>query len=171
MKNIEIKDDFLSNDHLSCLDEIIQGPNKIPWFLLEEQVEGSNDGSFLQHMVYDEDIPRSPIYTPIIESFKNYLRYVSLCRITVNLLLKQETPTVSDFHTDFQHESTISDETRITTAIFYLNTNNGATEIKDGPRIDCVRNRLVMFPTLTPHRAIGQTDVNKRIVLNFNFIK
>ncbi len=171
MKNIEIKDDFLSDVNLARLDEAIQGPNKIPWFLAEEQVEGSNDGCFLQHMVYDEDQPRSPIYTTVIESFKNYLRYLSLCRITVNLLLKQETPSVSDFHTDFQHESTIFDETGITTAVFYLNTNNGATEIKDGPIIDCVRNRLVMFPTPTPHRAIGQTDVNKRIILNLNFMK
>ena len=103
-------------------------------------------------------------FNPIINIFKNYLNYVSLCRINVNLLIRQETPSISAFHTDMASE-------KITTAIFYLNTNNGYTEFKDGNRIDCIRNRLVMFPTNTPHRAIGQTDVATRIVFNFNFIK
>ena len=62
------------------------------------------------------------------------------------------------------------DEDKITTAIFYLNTNNGYTEFEGENRIDCVENRLVMFPAKTRHRAIGQTDVIQRIVLNFNFI-
>jgi hypothetical protein len=52
-----------------------------------------------------------------------------------------------------------------------LNTNNGTTEFKDGTKVDAVKNRLVMFPAITPHRAIGQTDITERIVLNFNFIK
>ena len=59
----------------------------------------------------------------------------------------------------------------MTTAIFYLNTNNGFTEFKDGDIINSVRNRLIMFPANTSHRAVGQSDVNQRIVLNFNFIE
>ena len=42
---------------------------------------------------------------------------------------------------------------------------------EDGNKIDSVRNRLIMFPTPTPHRVIGQTDVSQRIVFNINFIK
>ena len=166
---IEIMDNFLKDIHLTQLDKLIDIP-AFPWFLRKEQVYGADDGCWLRHLIYDENMPASIIYGSVSEIFKDYLKYVSLCRITVNLLLKQETPSISDFHTDFEHDIDISDETKITTAIFYLNTNNGATEFKDGDRIDCVRNRLLMFPTLTPHRAIGQTDVSYRIVLNFNFI-
>ena len=167
---MEVKDNFLDDIHLIQLDKLIDNSN-FPWYLQKEQVKGKDDGCWLSHVIYDRAIPKSTLYDPVSEMFRGYLKYVSLCRITVNLLPRLQPPSISGFHTDFQNNPNILDQTKITTAIFYLNTNNGATELKDGDRIDCVRNRLVMFPTLTPHRAIGQTDVNKRIVLNFNFIK
>ena len=167
---MEVKDNFLDNVHLIQLDELIDNPY-FAWYLQKTQVDfaaptsliGTNDGYWFSHRIYAEDEPTSPSYNPMIEIFKNYFKYISLCRITVNLLFKQETPSISAFHTDFN-------EKKLTTAIFYLSTNNGATEIEGGDRIDCVRNRLIMFPAITPHRAIGQTDVKQRIVLNFNFI-
>ena len=167
---MEVKDNFLDDAHLIQLDELIDNPY-FAWYLQKTQVDfaaptsliGTNDGYWFSHRIYAEYEPTSPSYNPMIEIFKNYLKYISLCRITVNLLFKQETPSISAFHTDFN-------EKKLTTAIFYLNTNNGYTEFKDGNRIDCIRNRLVMFPAIIPHRAIGQTDVKQRIVLNFNFI-
>ena len=157
-----IKDNLLDDIHLAQLDELINSPY-FAWFLQKEQVTGANDGCWFSHRIYDVDEPISSSYKPIIEIFEDYLKYVSLCSITVNLLLRQENPSISDFHRDFNNK-------KITTAIFYLNTNNGYTEFKDGNRIDCVRNRFIMFPVNTSHRVIGQTDVSHRIVLNFNFI-
>tara|TARA_Y100000590_G_scaffold467219_1_gene645420 strand:+ start:1031 stop:1516 length:486 start_codon:yes stop_codon:yes gene_type:complete len=159
-----IKNNLLDDNCLNQLDELVGNPS-FAWYLQEEQVEDANDGCWFSHRIYDIDKPVSFSYVPIMEIFENYLKYVSLCRITVNLLLRQETSSMSVFHTDFQNNS------KITTAIFYLNTNNGATEFEDGDRIDCVRNRLIMFPASTSHRANGQTDVSKRIVFNFNFIE
>ena len=162
MKNeVIIKDNLLDDVHLTQLDELIH--SKCNWFLQKEQTLGKDDGCWFQHIIYVEDMPTSALYEPVIKIFKNHLKYVSLCRITVNLLPRLQPPSISGFHTDFEPR-------RITTAIFYLNTNNGATEIEGGDRIDCVRNRLIMFPANTSHRAIGQTDVTKRIVFNFNFI-
>ena len=163
MKNVEIKDNFLDDMHLIQLDEIVD--NKyFAWYLQKEQNTGYNDGCWLSHLIYNEDEPSSVVYNSVIGIFNNYLKYICLCRIVVNLLLKQDNPSISVFHTDFNVK-------KMTTAIFYLNTNNGYTEFKDGSKIDCVRNRLVMFPATIPHRAIGQTDETKRIVFNFNFIK
>ena len=162
MKNeVIIKDNLLDDVHLTQLDGLIYG--ECNWFLQKEQTTGQDDGSWFQHIIYVEDMPTSALYEPVIKIFMNHLKYVSLCRITVNLLPRLQPPSISGFHTDFEPR-------RITTAIFYLNTNNGATEIEGGDRIDCVRNRLIMFPANTSHRAIGQTDVTKRIVFNFNFI-
>ena len=159
-----IKNNFLDDVHLAQLDALINN-GYFAWYLQKEQASiGSNDGCWFSHRIYGADEPASPSYKPMIEIFKDYLKYVSLCRITVNLLPRQENPSISDFHTDYDGE-------KITTAIFYLNTNNGVTEIKGGDRIDSVRNRLIMFPANTTHRAIGQTDVNQRIVINFNFIE
>jgi len=164
-KEIVKKDNFLSDFHLTKLDELID--HTFPWFLQKEQIAGKNDGCWFSHLMYDQDAPQSPKYETIHKIFSNYLNYISLCRITTNLLFKQDNPSISAFHTDCEY----LDKTKITTAIFYLNTNNGATEFKDGDRIDSVRNRLIMFPNFTLHRAIGQTDANQRVVFNFNFIK
>ena len=167
---MEVKDNFLDDAHLIQLDELIDNPY-FAWYLQKEQVLGADDGCWLRHLIYDENVPQSKLYDPMIVIFKDYLKYISLCRITVNLLLRQETPSISDFHTDFQDDIIILDEKNITTAIFYLNTNNGYTEFEDGTKVDSVENRLVVFPTNTLHRAIGQTDEPTRIVFNFNFIK
>ena len=169
---IEMKDNLLGDIHLTQLDRLIDSPN-FEWYLQKEQVMETADGCLLSHLIYEENVPRSAAFGPITEIFQDYLKYLSLCRITVNLLLKQKNPSISSFHTDFVKAGEPDEKTKskITTAIFYLNTNNGYTEFESGDRIDCVRNRLVMFPTNILHRAIGQTDVNYRIVLNFNFIK
>ena len=161
-----VRDNFLAKGDWTQLDNLVH--NNMPWYLQKEQVIDADDGCWFSHIIYDEDVPKSDLYNPIIKIFKSYLKYVTLCRLNVNLLLKQETPSVSYFHTDLDESI---DKEKITTAIFYLNTNNGATEFKDGERIDSVKNRLAVFPTNTSHRAIGQTDTPERIVLNFNFIK
>ena len=166
------EDDFLNDIHLTQLDELINDTH-FAWYFQKEHVEGADDGCWFSHIIYKANVPRSDLYVPVNEIFKDYLKYVSLLRITVNLLPRQETSciAIADFHTDFQDDPDILDETKITTAIFYLNTNNGYTEFQGGDRIDCVRNRLIEFPSPIPHRAIGQTDVSKRVVFNFNFIK
>ena len=162
-----VRDNFLAKGDWTQLDNLVH--NNMPWYLQKEQVIDADDGRWFSHIIYDEDVPKSDLYNPVIKIFKDYLKYVTLCRVNINLLLRQETPSVSDFHTDCEWD--FEDEEKITTAIFYLNTNNGATEFEGGDRIDSVRNRLVMFPADTFHRAIGQTDTAERIVLNFNFVK
>ena len=162
---MEIKDNFLFKKDLNELDQLVH--NNFPWYFHKEQVTGADDGSWFGHIVYSDDTPKSDLYNPLIKIFKNYINYITLVRIHINLLIRQETPSISDFHTDLDEDL---NKEKITTAIFYLNTNNGFTEFED-QRIESVRNRLVMFPTNTRHRAIGQTDTPERIVFNFNFIK
>ena len=95
---MEIKDNFLVKKDLTQLENLIY--NNFPWYLNKEQVTGADDGCWLSHILYDEDVPKSDLYIPIIKIFKGYLKYVTLCRLNVNLLLRKETPSVSDFHTD-----------------------------------------------------------------------
>ena len=57
------------------------------------------------------------------------------------------------------------------TSIFYINTNNGYTEFEDGTVINSVANRLVSFPLNTKHRMATQTDTQRRIVVNFNYLR
>ena len=57
----------------------------------------------------------------------------------------------------------------ITTAILYLNTNNGYTEFKSGDKVKSVSNRVVVFDSNLKHRTVTCTDQKTRIVINFNY--
>lgn len=161
-----ITDDFLDKKDLDELNKFLMSPS-FPWYLQKEQVTGANDGSWFCHIVYDNDAPKSDLYNLIVKIFKKHLNYLTLIRLNVNLLPKQENPSPSDFHTDLDE---YLNKEKATTSIFYLSTNNGYTEFEDGSTVDSVQNRLVTFPTTTLHRAVGQTDTETRIVLNFNYI-
>jgi hypothetical protein len=52
-----------------------------------------------------------------------------------------------------------------------MNTNNGYTEFEDGTKVESVANRIVTFPSVTKHRAVSQTDEQRRVVINFNYLK
>ena len=58
-----------------------------------------------------------------------------------------------------------------TTAILYLNTNNGYTIFEDGTKVESLANRLVKFPTGTKHSGTSCTDIRNRMVINFNYIE
>ena len=70
------------------------------------------------------------------------------------------------FHRDI--EPPISNAT---TAILYLNTNNGYTVFEDGTKIDSVANTFVSFPSDTKHTGSTCTDTKFRGLINFNYIK
>jgi len=57
-----------------------------------------------------------------------------------------------------------------TTAIFYLTNNNGYSKFEDGTKIESVENRLVTFPSTMKHTGTSCTNVNRRVVLNLNYI-
>jgi hypothetical protein len=159
---MNIIDDFLNLEDLQFLESIIDNPF-FPWFFQKEQVK--DDSPYFCHILYCNDLSQSEFYPKVLGIFKNYIKWISLYRLNVNLSAKINS--ASNFHTDTSGQE---DETKMTSAIFYLNTNNGYTEFEDGSTVDSVRNRFVTFPTNIPHRAVGQTDTDKRIVLNFNYI-
>ena len=63
----------------------------------------------------------------------------------------------------------IEQSVECTTAIYYVNTNNGYTEFEDGSRVESIENRLVTFPSYMKHTGTTCTDQKRRIVINFNY--
>ena len=53
--------------------------------------------------------------------------------------------------------------------IYYLNTNDGYTELEDGTIIDSVQDRMLFFNSKLKHRGVSQLDTKERVVINFNF--
>ena len=54
------------------------------------------------------------------------------------------------------------------TAILYLNTNDGYTLFEDGSQVASVANRLVLFDARRRHTGVSCTDAPERLVLNIN---
>ena len=57
-----------------------------------------------------------------------------------------------------------------TTAIFYLNSNDGYTLFGDGQKVASVENRVVIFDAATLHTGASCTDAEHRLVLNLNLL-
>ena len=72
---------------------------------------------------------------------------------------------VSNLHVDYTIKN-------CKTAIYYMNTNNGFTYLKADKDIKvlCEENKIFIFDSKIEHASVSQTDENKRIVINFNYI-
>ena len=68
--------------------------------------------------------------------------------------------TRNKFHRDFPN---------ITTAVYYINTNNGWTEFENGDKVESVANRIVIFDSNTMHTGTTCTDEKVRVLINFNY--
>tara|TARA_R100000008_G_scaffold26289_1_gene14377 strand:- start:43 stop:585 length:543 start_codon:yes stop_codon:yes gene_type:complete len=84
-----------------------------------------------------------------------------IIRVKANLRTKASGIHKSDFHVDTLEKGK--------TAIFYINSNNGYTEFKDGTKVNSVANRLVLFDTDMMHLGTSCTDEKIRVVLNINY--
>lgn len=154
-----VKDKVLKKEIFKPIQKLLMG-NEFPWFYENKQVE--KDSSFLFHYFHYKHIINSD-YFKIIEPILNYLDPVSLILVRANLLLNR-TKSDSNYHTDVNN-------LKSKTAIFYINTNNGYTEFYDGTKVDCVENRIVIFPSELAHKAVAQTDTDQRIVININYFE
>jgi hypothetical protein len=93
----------------------------------------------------------------------NLLNPLALIRVKANLLTKTNEIIKHGFHVD--------QDFKCTTAIFYVNTNNGYTEFESGEKVYSEENKLVIFDTFLKHSGTTCTDTNERIVINFNFVE
>ena len=93
---------------------------------------------------------------PILSQLKIGMLY----RIKANLYARTEKIVEHDWHTDMEEEHF--------SAIYYVNTNNGKTLIKDIGEIESVENRMLIFKGNLLHASTSASDTN-RININFNF--
>ena len=164
--DMEIIDNFLREDTFQSISNSITG-HTFPWFFNEtvDYVGQQTDNYQFIHNFLRLDAGQYGIsqgmqfVIPIIEELKP----VHLLKIKANLNVRGDGNEIGDFHRDVGVDGA-------KTAIFYLNTNNGCTEFKDGQKIKSVANRMVIFDSDKSHRGISCTDEKCRILINFNYI-
>ena len=156
------KVNFLEKDFFNYLQKTLLS-NEFSWYYSTSQVKDKKDGYYFFHNFYCEDRINSGSYNSLIVPILNKLNIKKLINARANLVLKKDKQFSSDLHIDHDFEHT--------TAILYINTNNGYTRFLNGKKVMSEENKLIIFNTDQKHSGTTCTDSLFRIVLNFNYIK
>ena len=136
---------------------------EFPWYYNDSSVDNDKI-SYMSHLFVKFGKPNSD-FCYVIEDILKILKPVELLHIRANLTISKNKIFKTPWHNDF-HKA----DPRHRTAILYLNTNNGYTEFRrPRKKIKSKANRLIEFEGHMSHRAVTQTDQDRRIVINFNY--
>jgi hypothetical protein len=133
-----------------------------PWYL--QKGVNNNDDGYFQFTHNFIDIKKNQIsdFISILKPIFDILNSKKIIRVKANLLTKTEKIIEHGFHTDVKD---------CTTAIYYINTNNGYTKFKDGEIVSSEENKFIEFNSNIEHSGSSCTDKDYRIVLNLNYYK
>jgi hypothetical protein len=166
--DIKIIDDFLDKNTFEMMKQILinREDSYFPWYYNDYKVFGSTfnplyDYQFT-HMFYNDLAPQSDFYKFLIPLLTK-ISPLAILRIKGNLTVAADKIYEYGFHTDF------NEPIGGTTAIFYMNTNNGYTLFENGDKVESVENRLVSFSSEIKHTGTTCTDDKFRCVINLNY--
>ena len=176
---VNIYDTFLPIDQWKQMYNLILEVGAFPWKYNKRKVGMGKDslGNYqFTHLLYSfhsmrgeaahTTSPQIDVVKPILDRVK----FLALHKVKANLEpLKQERH-FSTWHTDVIGEGNKPCNT-MTTAIYYVNTCDGYTEFEDGTKVDCVANRLAVFPGNLKHRGVSQQDTKVKCVINLNYFE
>ena len=174
--HIKIYDDFLPSQYFDKVKEYYTG-SQVGWHYMNcIDTKGDYNSSTiicdeidnwqLTNVSYLNDQPVNESYKtiqPLLGFITERITPVkTVIKIKTNLNPRTDKIVKHGFHIDFPYES-------CTTALLYINTNNGYTEFTCGTKVNSRENRLVTFPTTTFHTGTTCTDQQNRIVVNLNY--
>ena len=174
---MEIIDDFLPEDQFKMLRNYMMGSH-FPWNYVPRQAyyeDRPNDFQFF-HNFYKRGQAESEYYSLINPTLQKLGG--KLVRAKAVLTTQTESPRFSGFHHDYRD---------MTTAILYINTNNGYTQFRrehsdwetiaygfppdpdHDAKVESVANRMVIFDSNLEHAGSTCTDQKIRVLINFNY--
>jgi len=170
---MRIIDNFIDKNKFYEIGNLMMSED-FPWFFsgtidtARDDDEGIDKFQFV-HMFHADHSPQSSFCDQLIPII-DIIDPLSIFRIKANLLTRTHDIVENALHVDIGHMS----EEKLkqwTTAIFYVNTNNGYTKFEDGTKVESVANRMVIFPANLKHTGTSCSDDKARIVINFNYFK
>jgi len=156
-KNFISKKDFLKIKNTMNSDFF-------PWFFSKGVTIPEDGLSMFCHTFYTDSQINSTYYS-ILEPILKKINPYCLIRIKANLYARTDEIIVHKKHID-----AISENAKIKTAVFYLNTNNGYTYFENNEKVLSTENTFVEFDSHIMHGGTTCTDQLKRMMINFNYI-
>ena len=181
-KDIKIIDNFLDKELFKKLQNFLLG-DEFPWFYNEEKVilekvkplfaplkdYPSESQHQFTHTFLGNHLNHSwSSYTPHIAILLHKIKPRVWIRVKSNLTNITSKAGVSGWHYDNITDGVPWKDT--TTAIFYVNTNNGYTIFENEKKVPSLENRIAIFPNNILHSGISQTDTKTRVTINLNYL-
>ena len=161
MANYKIIDNALDDVDFQKIKSAMLG-NHFPWYYADEVAfEGDkNDDYYFIHTLYDSCQPQSSYYELVVPVLVK-LQAKAVIRIKANLYTNINKFVKHTQHQDykFSHKG----------AIFYVNSNNGYTQLETGEKIESIENRLLLFNSSKLHNSTNCTDKKMRVNFNINY--
>lgn len=174
----EVVDSFLDEKIFNHVSETMLNWN-FPWYLNSFDSEETaiaagayfnpgDAGLQFSSVIYYQGIKNEIFHSlrPILEE----LEVKELLDIRARLMTKTSEIMSFQYHTDHDPEAMPEGAT---TAVLYLNDNNGYTYFKQDPDTHIVSkaNRVLIFDNYETHAGTTCSDAKLRALLNFNFIR
>ena len=157
---IEVIDNFLPEEEFNSIQSFMMG-GEFKWFYAEGRAFADDGQYHMTHMFFQPQVGSNSEHLNMWNTFMNKVEAKKCERIKANLMFKTPTIELAHYHIDYPD---------MKTAIFYINTNNGYTELESGVRVGSVANRACIFDSTLKHRGVGHTSPDHhRIVVNFNY--
>ena len=160
---VKIIDNFLPKDIFVEMQYKILS-NEFPWYYNNGIIDTNQKNKYqFVHTFFNCNINFSDLhneYYNFIDPCLHKLGVKHLKRVKANLNPKTIFHRNGGFHCDVKN---------VTTSIFYINTNNGWTKFKDGCKVECIENRMVIFDSNIEHAGFSCTDQKRKVVVNFNY--
>lgn len=161
---ITIIDNFLDDKSFKTLQDHIMGP-WFPWVYNDALLTNVSDTSLYDfqfvHTFYKDHKPHSDLLH-ILDPILAKISPAAVLRIKANLNPRTDNLYLHRAHTDVENY-------KCTTALFYINTNDGYTVFEDGTKVESVANRFVSFNSTMMHAGTSCTNQKIRVVINFNY--
>ena len=161
----ELTDNFLSEEEFEQVKSTMMNDSNLPWYFNSYVLSKEEDmgkawqftHTFFNHWRWQSNYADG--ISPLIEK----INPKAWLRIKANLGIQSAEIKEQGWHTDYDFDCT--------TAVFYLNDNDGYTIFEDGTRVESKANRLVEFNSQNKHSGTTHTNTLMRVVINLNYIK
>lgn len=158
----KVIDNFLEESEMNIIEETIMS-NTFPWFYLNSVTDhiDENDEPMYFHLLVRDGVNNSEKFTDLlIDKLVKKVNMQGVFRAKINSYTRTKELWKSNWHFD-------NKDYKI--ALFYINDNDGYTELKNITKIYSKRNRLLLFNGDIEHRATNCTDAKRRINININY--
>lgn len=158
---MKVIDNFLPIEEFKKIKEVVCGIN-FPWYYNNHSTHKEDNIPMLNHTFYRYDEPNKVLssYISLLDPLFNKLKITGLIRVKANLIFPSKKKEKE--HIDYPFKNFL-------TAVYYLNTNNGGTKIKN-KLITSKENKILILDGNTPHTVVRQTDSEQgRFIININY--